>query len=93
MKDDLSIKYYITKNKQMRKHKKIMGSRLMFVKKDQSPSTPSYMSEDGRDIILYKSICSNNYFKMMQNIRNCDISHDADYYEKVISLEARMGHI
>ena len=66
----------------------------MFVKGGQSPATPSYLSEDGKDIILFKSICSNNYFQMMQNIRLCTFNYqNADYFTRIVGLEARMGHL
>lgn len=77
----------------MRKQKKIMGSRLMLMKGDQSSATPSYLSDNGRDVILFKSVCSNSYFHIMQSIRDCRMPKGADYYQRVLCLEARMGHI
>jgi hypothetical protein len=93
LKDNADFKYYIFQNRLIRKNKKIVQSKLMWVKDEAAPSLPSYISEDGRDIILFKSICSNHYFQMMQAIRKCPLPQNADHFERILSLEARMGHI
>ena len=87
------VEYYESRLRRMRKQKKIMGSRLMLMKGEQSSATPSYLSENGRDVILFKSVCSNSYFRIMQSIRNCLMPKEADYYRRLLFLEARMGHI
>lgn len=95
LKDSSSLSYYVNEMKMLKKHKKVIKSKLTWLHsaEEDSNARHSVFSEGRNTFVLVKNMCSNRYFQIMEHIRRCRIDSNCDYYHKILSLEAHLGHM